>query len=157
MNDLTNLNKKPLISVYMPTHNRGVILRRAIESVLSQSFTDIELIVVNDGSSDGTVNILKEYEEGYKNFIFYTFDQPKGACAARNYAINLAQGHYITGIDDDDEWLPNRLENFMLDKDLLSDHVFIYHDDYIIDSTNNQKSIYRKARKFSLSEFDKKI
>tara|TARA_Y100001973_G_scaffold94750_1_gene147191 strand:- start:10602 stop:11435 length:834 start_codon:yes stop_codon:yes gene_type:complete len=102
-----------LISVYMPTHNRGPLLERAIDSVLAQTHGDLELIIVDDGSSDGTWERLQEYMSRDPRVKAYRHDQPKGACAARNLAISKASGKFVTGLDDDDTFTPDRLETLL--------------------------------------------
>ena len=99
-----------LISIYIPTHNRSVMLQRALSSVLNQSYTNIEILVVDDGSKDNTKVVMEEYVSKYDNIVYFRHDVPRGACVARNLAISNAKGKYITGLDDDDEFLPNHLE-----------------------------------------------
>lgn len=99
-----------LVSVYMPTHNRSEQLLKAVDSVLFQTYSNLELIVVNDGSSDNTATILESIVERDKRVRVYHHEKPLGACAARNTAIKYAKGELITGIDDDDEFIHNRIE-----------------------------------------------
>jgi len=98
----------PLVTVYIATHNRADLLIRAVESVLSQVYKNIELIVADDGSVDETYEKLLPYIESSK-LLYVKNDSPKGACVARNLAIDIATGVLITGLDDDDEFLPNRV------------------------------------------------
>jgi glycosyltransferase involved in cell wall biosynthesis len=101
-----------LVSVYMPTKNRVALLQRAVESVLVQTYRNIELIIVSDGSTDGT----REYVESIKSDISIKFIDNSislGACAARNQAINISAGKFITGLDDDDYFMPNRILSFL--------------------------------------------
>ncbi len=87
------------------------MLQRAIDSVLNQSWTAIELIVVDDASDDGTEKLLSELKKNYsKRIRVIRNDAPLGAAASRNLAIEAAQGPYITGLDDDDLWMPRRIE-----------------------------------------------
>ncbi|WP_199611275.1 glycosyltransferase [Flocculibacter collagenilyticus] len=102
-------SKRPLISVYMPTRNRVELITRAINSVLAQDYENFELIIVDDASSDNTVEFLNSYYGKNKRISVYQLDKQSGACKARNLAIKMAKGELITGIDDDDEMLPNRL------------------------------------------------
>lgn len=102
----------PLVTVYIATHNRAELLIRAVESVLSQSYSNIELIVADDGSVDDTYEKLLPYIELSK-VIYVKNDSPKGACVARNLAIDIAKGKLITGLDDDDEFLPNRVSHMV--------------------------------------------
>jgi Glycosyltransferases involved in cell wall biogenesis len=100
---------KPLVSVYMPTYNRLELLKKAVASVISQTFTDWELIIVNDCSSDDTESYLKELVAEDDRISFYTNKASKGACFSRNLAIDKSKGKYITGLDDDDVFTNDRL------------------------------------------------
>ncbi|MBD5548884.1 MAG: glycosyltransferase family 2 protein [Lachnospiraceae bacterium] len=97
-----------LVSVIMPTYNRGMTIKRSIDSVLKQSYEKIELIIVDDGSSDNTTEIVKSYHDGRIKLI--SLDRNSGANVARNKGINVAKGKYIAFQDSDDEWLENKLE-----------------------------------------------
>ena len=101
-----------MVSVYMPTRDRIAYLERAIESVLDQTYTSIELIIVDDASDDSTSDLLKSYEDR-GDIISLRNSEPKGAAASRNMAIKHATGEFVTGIDDDDYWRPNRIEEFL--------------------------------------------
>jgi glycosyltransferase involved in cell wall biosynthesis len=98
-------NKNPLVSVIIPTYNRGWILNEAIDSVLSQGFDDFELIVVDDGSTDNTQDIL----DGYARDITVIRQDNRGVSAARNAGIDSASGQFIAFLDSDDLWLPGKL------------------------------------------------
>ena len=98
-----------MVSVVIPTHNRVDLLPRAIESVLNQTYKDIELIVVSDGSADGTDELMAKY--GNNSRIKYINYQPaKGGNYARNSGFDAASGDYVAFLDDDDEWLPTKIE-----------------------------------------------
>lgn len=99
-----------LISVYIPTHNRSEMLKRAVSSVLRQTYKNVEIIICDDGSSDDTEQVVTLLKEKYKNIRYLKNPTPKGACAARNLGIFEAKGEYITGLDDDDEFTETRLE-----------------------------------------------
>ncbi|KPZ52525.1 UDP-Glc:alpha-D-GlcNAc-diphosphoundecaprenol beta-1,3-glucosyltransferase WfgD [Pseudoalteromonas sp. P1-13-1a] len=103
----------PLITVYMPTHNRLNNLKRAVQSVLDQSYSQWELIIVNDGSSDGTADYLNALALTDPRITVFHHETALGACAARNKAINAASGEFITGLDDDDVFTTDRLTYFM--------------------------------------------
>jgi len=105
-------NNTPLVSVYMPTRNRISYLERAIESVLDQTYQSVELIIVDDASDDSTHDLLKSYADRDEITMFRN-PEPKGAAASRNLAVKYATGEFITGIDDDDYWRPNRIEEMM--------------------------------------------
>lgn len=101
-----------LVTVYIPTKNRLQLLRRAVSSVLSQTHRQIELIVVSDGSDDGTCDYVRNLAEHISIKLIHN-EKSIGACAARNQAIHAASGRFITGLDDDDIFLPHRLETFL--------------------------------------------
>ncbi|MEG3756696.1 glycosyltransferase [Pseudoalteromonas carrageenovora] len=105
--------KTPLVSVYMPTHNRLNNLKRAVQSIREQSYVHWELIIVNDGSTDGTISYLDELALTDPRIMVFHHAKPLGACAARNKAINMATGEFITGLDDDDVFTCNRLSYFV--------------------------------------------
>lgn len=86
------------------------MLKRAITSVLEQTYENVEILVVNDGSSDDTSFVVKELQSQFANIKYFENKEAKGACNARNIAISNASGEFITGLDDDDELLPNHLE-----------------------------------------------
>jgi glycosyltransferase involved in cell wall biosynthesis len=115
--------KKPLVSVIIPTYNRGWILREAIDSVLAQDFQDYELIVVDDGSSDNTREILNTYGRN----IIVLRQTNKGVSAARNRGIAQAGGQLVAFLDSDDIWLPRKLSRQV--------DFFKLHPDAIINQT----------------------
>ncbi len=96
---------QPNISVIIPTYNRAHILPRALDSVLAQTQLPIEIIVVNDGSTDGTKSVLSNYP-GLKIID----QQHSGVSAARNIGLEHTNGEWIAFLDSDDEWLPEKLE-----------------------------------------------
>ena len=99
---------KPTVSVIIPTHNRAELLKRAINSVLRQTFEDFELIVVDDASSDNTPEVVEGIKDGRIQYV--RLKKNSGGPVARNTGIKRARGRFIALLDDDDEWLPNRLE-----------------------------------------------
>jgi len=96
------------VSIIIPTYNRATLLKRAINSVLQQSFSDFELIVVDDASTDYTPEVVKKINDSRIKLIQHS--KNKGASAARNTGIDLSKGKYIAFLDDDDEWLPEKIE-----------------------------------------------
>jgi glycosyltransferase involved in cell wall biosynthesis len=102
-----------LVSVYIPTRNRKQLLQRAVSSVLCQSYKNIEVIVANDGSTDGTREYLDQLSSQDMRLIPLHLEQAKGAPAARNLAISRSRGRFITGLDDDDEFRADRIELFV--------------------------------------------
>jgi len=98
-------NNNIKVSIIIPTYNRGWIIKEAIESVLAQDFIDFELIVVDDGSTDNTSEILHSYRED----ITVLRQNNKGVSAARNRGLSEASGRFIAFLDSDDLWLPQKL------------------------------------------------
>lgn len=96
----------PEVSVIIPTHNRLAFLRSAVRSVLDQTFTDFEIIIIDDGSTDETFNRFNKK----KAPVRYYYQPRLGVSAARNRGINLARGTYIAFLDSDDRWHPEKLE-----------------------------------------------
>ncbi len=96
----------PTVSVIIPTYNRKDFVTNAIDSVLKQTFSPAEIIVIDDGSTDGTGHVLKKYGSG----IRYIYQENKGVSSARNTGIKLAEGEYITFLDSDDRWAPKKLD-----------------------------------------------
>ncbi|MFQ6027889.1 MAG: glycosyltransferase family 2 protein [Dehalococcoidia bacterium] len=97
------------VSIVMPTYNRAYIINRAIISVLNQTFTDWELIVVDDSSKDNTLKIVDSYQDS-RVILLSQDPAKKGAAAARNVGIAASSGEYVAFIDSDDEWLPKKLQ-----------------------------------------------
>lgn len=102
-----------LVSVCMPTRNRVRLLDKAIDSVLSQTYSNIELIVVNDASSDGTEDYLQSRSQNEPRLTYYSNAVPRGASASRNIAISRSKGEFVTGLDDDDQFLADRVGAFV--------------------------------------------
>ena len=139
-----------MISCIISTYNRPVnILMRAVNSVLNQTYEDIEVIVVNDcpeneqlrneirTNLDNLNDLRIKYIEHKKNF---------GACQARNTGIDNANGEFVAFLDDDDEWLSNKLEKQI--KYFTSEDIgMVYCDNYIIDIKNNTKVLHRNTTK----------
>jgi len=105
MEKMNKIEIKPQVSVIIPTYNRGWIIKEAIDSVLAQDYAEFELIVVDDGSTDNTSEIL----DSYRNVIKVLFQKNKGVSAARNRGIAEASGKFIAFLDSDDLWLPQKL------------------------------------------------
>lgn len=115
----------PLISVVLPTHNRGNMIDQVIMSVLNQTYEPIELLVVDDGSTDDTTQKVKDFENDSITYI--KLDENKGPNFARNVGLNQADGNFISFIDSDVIILPEKLSkqlNVLLNAD---DKVGIVH------------------------------
>lgn len=97
----------PAVSVIIPTYDRGETIGRALKSVLSQGFTDLECIIVDGGSNDGTHQTVGSIADNRVNYV-YT-QSPRSPAIARNLGIDLATGKYIAFLDSDDVWMPTKL------------------------------------------------
>lgn len=98
--------KLPLVSVIVPTYNRAALLQQTVESVLAQTYPNIELIVVDDGSTDETPEMLKQYA----GRLVHIRKQNEGGTAARNTGIQAVHGEYLNFLDHDDIFLPTKIE-----------------------------------------------
>ncbi|CAH6857074.1 Glycosyltransferase [Vibrio chagasii] len=126
------MKNKELISIYIPTYNRCELLKRAVFSVLNQCYSNIEIIVVDDGSTDGTIKFLEQISKINHKVKFLVNDKNSGACCSRNRAIKLAKGYFVTGLDDDDYFLPGRLTSFYEAWKAKSDNVILLFDNNLI-------------------------
>lgn len=97
----------PTISVIVPAYNAEKTILKTIESVLKQTFTDFELIIINDGSNDSTLNIVNSINDDRIKVFSYA---NSGVCVSRNRGIEQAQGEYISFLDADDLWTTDKLE-----------------------------------------------
>ncbi|MDI1323158.1 MAG: glycosyltransferase family A protein [Algoriphagus sp.] len=120
-------------SVIIPTYNRDYLLRRAIESVLNQTYPHFELIVADDGSTDGTEKLVREYQE-----VHYFFQDNRGVCAARNFGAGKATKEWLVFLDSDDELTSGSLTAFF--ENITS---------------NQELSVFQAGVKLVFSDFEK--
>lgn len=100
-----------LVSIIIPTHNRASLICQTLDSIKSQTYKDIEIIVVDDNSNDNTIETLQSYKQTNPDFNIYLYKSIGiGACAARNMGIGMAKGDYIQFFDDDDLMLEDHIE-----------------------------------------------
>lgn len=104
--------KTPQISIIIPVYNSVKYIRRCIDSVLAQTFRDIEVLLLDDASTDGTQEILAEYERKYPDIVRVVLHENLGIAGNRNMGIDLARGKYLMFIDDDDYVEPDYCEVF---------------------------------------------
>jgi glycosyltransferase involved in cell wall biosynthesis len=103
-----NSSFSPTVSVVLPVFNGELSIARAVQSVLHQTMSDLELVVIDDGSVDRTSTVISRYSD--RRLKFVKLADNSGTSAARNAGISLARGEYIAFLDSDDEWLPDKLE-----------------------------------------------
>lgn len=113
------VSERPLVSVIIPVFNRAAIIAQAIESVLSQTYPRIQLIVVDDGSTDTTASVLQSFDSQ----IEWCTQQNAGPGAARNRGMQMAKGEIIAFQDSDDAWSPSKIERQVSVLDRVSDSI----------------------------------
>ncbi|MEL6559139.1 MAG: glycosyltransferase [Bacteroidota bacterium] len=126
---------EPLVSVYITNHNYGAYIRQSIESVISQTFADYELLIIDDGSTDNSREIIEEYRE--LNNVKIIFQQNKGLNITNNIALSAAKGKYIMRLDADDYLDSNALlvMSNLLEKD--NELGMVFPDYYLVDEQGN--------------------
>lgn len=126
---MAKIKDNPSVSVIIPTYNRAHLLGRAIQSVLNQTYKDFEIIVVDDGSTDNTEEVMKGFDDRRIRYIRLS-QNSGGSSVPRNIGLKAARGEYIASLDDDDFWL---------DKDKLKSQVEFLEDypDYVLVGTNS--------------------
>jgi glycosyltransferase involved in cell wall biosynthesis len=105
----TMATEQPLVSVIIPTYNRSSLLPRAIRSVLGQTYTNLECIVIDDASTDDTASAVQQFTDD--RLVYFRHETNRHVSAARNTGIAEAKGDLIAFLDDDDRWLPTKLEH----------------------------------------------
>jgi glycosyltransferase involved in cell wall biosynthesis len=139
---------KPHVSTVIPTRNRPLIVKRSVESALGQTFKELEVIVIIDGPDEATRLTLSEIDDPRLRVVELPING--GAAAARNAGVNEAKGEWIAFLDDDDEWLPQKLES-QIEVATRSQHVFPVVTCCLIART--PKSEFVRPRRF-LSPFE---
>ena len=104
------MSKQPLISIILPVYNSSAHLKQALNSILNQSYSNWELIAINDASTDHSQNILKSYAQKSPKIKIFSHTTNQGIARSLNKALKHAQGQYIARMDSDDIMLPNRLQ-----------------------------------------------
>jgi glycosyltransferase involved in cell wall biosynthesis len=119
----------PTVSVVVPTYNRAKVVPNAVASVLAQTFPDLEVVVVDDGSIDATAEVVGSLPDERVRLV--RLERNRGLAAARNAGIRAARGRYIAFLDDDDLWLPEKLERQvpLLDAGAHAVHTLVYVTD----------------------------
>jgi teichuronic acid biosynthesis glycosyltransferase TuaG len=117
---LNNRNFENMVSIIMATYNSADFIEHSIMSVLNQTYTNWELLVTDDCSTDNTLNLLQEYASKDKRIKVFFLEKNSGPGVARNYSIKHAKGRFIGFCDSDDQWKPEKLEkqtSLMMEKD----------------------------------------
>lgn len=130
--------KRPFISVLVTSYNYEKYIRQTLDSILAQRYKNYEVIIVDDGSTDNSVNVIKEYVNKYKNFHLYQHEGGinKGLPASFKLGVEKAKGEYISVLESDDYWTPNNLLikvkmiNKHPDAVIISNNVIPFGDDF---------------------------
>ena len=138
---------EPLVSVIIPTRNRASSVVKALQSVFSQTYPSVEIIVVDDASGDETPETLKELKGQFPVRVFRN-STPMGAAASRNRAIQESEGIYIAGLDDDDTWEPERIS--LLLKNFRDNHSAVTSYDRMI--TDSGSRTWKKKLRITLDD-----
>lgn len=117
----------PFVSIILPTYNRAATIRRSIDSVLRQTYSNFELLVIDDGSTDGTGDIVRSINDDRIRYI--EIDKNMGAAAARNAGVENSVGGLLAFQDSDDEWLPDKLKKQVLCMESASSEVGMVYSD----------------------------
>ena len=138
----------PEVSVIIPAHNSADYIGEALESVFDQTYTDYEVIVVDDGSTDGTADVVRKFGDR----VVYAYQENGGAASARNHGIELARGKFVAFLDADDVWLPDKLEKQIRLFENNPDLGLVFTENYLFD----EQGIYCDSldKKFRLMSGD---
>lgn len=131
----------PTVSVIVPVYNTADLIETTLESVLKQTYQDFEVVVVDDGSTDGTGDIVKDYDESVR----YIRKENGGTASARNRGIREARGDYVALLDADDRWRPTKLDRQMKEHAEAPDLIWSYTDSYLVDADSGE-IILRKTQ-----------
>ncbi|MHC4365321.1 MAG: glycosyltransferase [Planctomycetota bacterium] len=131
----------PLVSVIMPAYNAAEYIAEAIESVLIQNYRNFELIIVDDGSTDNTKDIVASFKD---DKIKYFYKQNAGPSSARNFAIKRAKGQYIMPLDSDDMMTPDFIASHLQEFERYPEADLVYSDVLLIDAGSNPIRVMKK-------------
>jgi glycosyltransferase involved in cell wall biosynthesis len=147
---MSNSPNAPKISIILPTYNRLAFLEEAIRSIASQEFQDWELIVVDDGSTDGTGEYLAQRLSILDQPCQYIYQNNQGAYAARNRGLDESRGTYVAFYDSDDSWLPHHLRDCVEAMERYRDVDWVYGASRIVDfmsqKTLSENCFYTEGR-----------
>src|SRR2546425_8294706 len=126
MQDSSHKGEQPTVSIILPTYNRARFLPQAFASICSQTFTDWELIIVDDGSTDNTRELVSELSVALPQPAQYIYQENQGPGSARNTGLEHAQGIYVAFYDSDDLWLPHHLQDCVEGLDATPEVDWVY-------------------------------
>jgi len=143
---VNTLDKEPLVSVIIPTFNRAALIRRAIESVLRQTYATFEILVADDASTDNTSSVVSAV--GDSRIRYLKSEINAGASAARNRGLAAAKGEFVAFLDSDDVWMPDKLELQMAAMAQCSDPAAVVcYTQLVVDSGSAQTLMPTRAKR----------
>lgn len=141
----------PTVSTVIPTRNRADLVVRAVRSALAQTYENLEVVVIMDGPDPATAKVLSEIRD--ERFRFMMLEEPVGAAKARNLAAESARGEWIAFLDDDDEWLPEKIQ-LQIERAESSQYRYPIVCSQVCARSSHQELIWpRKAPSRPLSEY----
>lgn len=147
-----DMNNCYLVTIITPAYNCSAYIEECIESVLSQTYQNWEMIIINDKSTDQTQSIVERYVEKDNRIKLYHQEKNTGAAIARNKAIELSKGRFIAFLDSDDIWKPNKLENqinFMIN----NNYGFTFTSYEFMSDSSKQAKIVRVPKKINYYQY----
>jgi len=145
------LSKESLVSIIMPLYNCETFVEDAIQSILEQTYQNWELIIVDDMSTDNSYSVVEEYIRGEVRIKLHKMAENSGVAAARNYAIELAEGTFIAFLDSDDLWLPTKLVKQI--EAMEMENILLSYGSYIlIDENGYRRGIFKAKNKVSYED-----
>lgn len=141
--------KKPLVSIITPSYNQGQFIEQTLKSVASQTYKNYEHIIIDGGSTDNTIEILKKYQEKYPKKIKWISEKDKGQSDAINKGLKMAKGEILTWLNSDDYYFPDTLEK-VVDYFEENKSCFWLSGDYIVVNEKGKQihSFVRYYKKF---------
>jgi glycosyltransferase involved in cell wall biosynthesis len=138
----------PTVSVVIPTYNAARYIEAAVDSVLGQTFRDVEILVVDDGSTDDTAAVLSRYGQPVR----YRWQENRGVSAARNRGIQESSGRYVAFLDADDTWFPEKLDRQIAALEASGQHRACYSAHVICTEALTPLAVQRSVRRGSTLE-----
>ncbi len=140
---MKSANSNELVSVVIPTFNRASRIIKTIESVLSQTYDNLEIIIIDDNSKDNTYEVIQPYLS--EDIRYYKNEINVGGAKSRNIGVKHCRGDLVAFLDSDDEWLPEKIE-LQVNKFNTNNNIdMVYTNYYLVNENNNKKLIFKES------------